>query len=165
MTLSVPSHKKREGELKLGLGSSPPLPLPAQVDAVRQRLALGSCDAGVTHHWQFGHQLGCGQHKGQLQSRGAGPGTPLPDTLSLAESIKIISQTHGQGATSPPSLLGELQAQLLPFSTSLSRLKSFCCPIKMVIKMTTTTIKHSQQLSQLVLHTSWLPAAHCHGAI
>ena len=60
MTLSVLSHKKREGELKLGLGSSPPLPLPAQIDVLRQRLAPGSCEAGVKHHWLFGHQLGCG---------------------------------------------------------------------------------------------------------
>lgn len=28
---------------------------------------------------------------------------------------------------------------------------------------TTTTIKCSQQLSQLVLNTAWLPAAYCHG--
>lgn len=60
MTLAVLSHKRQEGELELGPGSSPPLPLLAQIDAWRQRLALGSCEAGVKHHWLFGHQLGCG---------------------------------------------------------------------------------------------------------
>jgi len=126
MTLSVLSHKKREGELRPGLGSSPPLPLSAQIDALGQRPAPGSCEARVKHYWLFRHQLSHGEHKGQLQFCEAGPRTSLLDTPSLAESIKITSQRCAQGATSPRHLLGKLWAQLLPFPTSLSRLKSFC---------------------------------------
>lgn len=101
--------------------------------------------------------------RGSCSSCKTRPRTPLSDTLSLANSTKTTSQGYGQGATSPRCLLVKLQAQLLPFPTSLFRLKSFCYPIKKVIKTITTSIKCSQQMNQLVLHSSWLPAARCHG--
>lgn len=159
MTLSCVTRSGRES--RTWPQSSLPLPSPAQIDALRQRLALGSCEAGVK---LLGHQLGwCPDTRGSCSSCKTRPGTPLSDTLSLANSTKTTSQGYGQGATSPRCLLVKLQAQLLPFPTSLFRLKSFCYPIKKVIKMITTSIRCSQQMSQLVLHSSWLPAARCHG--
>lgn len=125
MTLSVLSHKKQEGGLKLGLGSSPPLPLPAQTKALRQRAAPARPGLRIT---------GCLGSSWAVDNTG---GSCSPSRQGQ-ECLFLTLLVWPRGSKSPPrdvdkkppvlsSLpLPELWAQILPFSTSLSRLKSFC---------------------------------------
>lgn len=60
--------------MKCGLGSSPPLCLPALISEVK-------------HCWLRGHLLGKGQHRASCSP--VRPRTALPDPPSLTESTKV----------------------------------------------------------------------------